>query len=591
MSEMIRIDDLVYQYRREDQLEPVNAVNHVSINIERGSFTAIIGKNGSGKSTLAKNINALLLPSGGAIYVKGFNTADETKLWEIRQTAGMVFQNPDNQLVSTIVEDDVAFGPENLGIDPDEIRQRVDDSLYAVNMYEERKKAPHLLSGGQKQRIAIAGVIAMRPECIILDEPTAMLDPHGRYEVMEIIEKLNREGITILLITHFMDEAARADRVIIMDQGEISLDGTPIEVFGHADEIKKLGLDVPFAVDMAHRLRKRGIEIPQNIIDSEELAEYIAEKVKKNHIAAAAKIPSHKDDPTITVRENPVIEVKNLTHVYSEGMPYESTALKEISFRIERGSFVGIIGHTGSGKSTLIQHLNGLLKPKSGSIFINGVDITAKDIPMREIRRKIGLVFQYPEYQLFEETVHKDVAFGPLNLGLSQEEADLRVKEAIELVGLNYEEIAQRSPFELSGGQKRRVAIAGVIAMKPQILILDEPTAGLDPKAHADILKMIEALHDRENISILLVSHNMGDIARLADKVLVMDRGSLALTGTPAEVFANAERLEALGLGLPPAAEMMKALKNRGVSVPQDTLTIDAAEEELSLLMKNNLIG
>lgn len=591
MNEMIRIDDLVYQYRREDQLEPVNAVNHVSITIERGSFTAIIGKNGSGKSTLAKNINALLLPSGGAIYVKGFNTADETKLWEIRQTAGMVFQNPDNQLVSTIVEDDVAFGPENLGIDPGEIRRRVDDSLYAVNMYEERKKAPHLLSGGQKQRIAIAGVIAMRPECIILDEPTAMLDPHGRNEVMEIIEKLNREGITILLITHFMDEAARADRVIIMDQGEISLDGSPIEVFGHAEEIKQLGLDVPFAVDMVHRLRKRGIEIPANIIASEELAEYIAEKAKKNHIAAAAGIRSHKEDPTNAVSENPVIEVKKLTHIYSEGMPYESTALKEISFRIEQGSFVGIIGHTGSGKSTLIQHLNGLLKPKSGNIIINGIDITAKDIPMREIRRKIGLVFQYPEYQLFEETVHKDVAFGPLNLGLSQEEADLRVKEAIELVGLNYEEIAQRSPFELSGGQKRRVAIAGVIAMKPQILILDEPTAGLDPKAHADILRMIEALHDRENISILLVSHNMGDIARLADKVLVMDRGSLALTGTPAEVFANAEQLEALGLGLPPAAEMMKALRARGLSIPQDTLTIDAAEEELYLLTKNILIG
>ncbi|WP_419825033.1 energy-coupling factor transporter ATPase [Anoxybacterium hadale] len=282
-----------------------------------------------------------------------------------------------------------------------------------------------------------------------------------------------------------------------------------------------------------------------------------------------------------------MIEVKNLTHIYSEGMPYESAAIKDISFRIERGSFVGIIGHTGSGKSTLIQHLNGLLKPKSGSIVINDIDITARDITMREIRRKIGLVFQYPEYQLFEETVHKDVAFGPLNLGLTQEEADKRVVEAIGLVGLNYEEIAQRSPFELSGGQKRRVAIAGVIAMKPQILILDEPTAGLDPKAHADILKMIETIHTAENISILLVSHNMGDIARLADKVLVLDRGRLALMGTPTEVFANADRLETLGLGLPPAAELMKALRERGIEVSHDILTIEAAEEELHLLMQN----
>ena len=276
MNEIIRIEDLVFEYKREDQLEPIHAVNHVSLEIERGSFTAIIGRNGSGKSTLAKNINALLLPSSGAVYVKGFNTADEEKLWEIRQTAGMVFQNPDNQLVSSIVEDDVAFGPENLGIEPGEIRKRVDDSLYAVNMYEERKKAPHLLSGGQKQRIAIAGVIAMRPECIILDEPTAMLDPHGRYEVMEIIHKLHQEGITILLITHFMEEAAQADRVIIMDEGKVILDGAPVEVFSHAEEIKALNLDVPFAVDLAHRLRKRGIDLPEHIITTEEMVDYIA---------------------------------------------------------------------------------------------------------------------------------------------------------------------------------------------------------------------------------------------------------------------------------------------------------------------------
>jgi len=277
---MIRIEDLVFEYKREDQLEPVRAVSHVSLEIERGSFTAIIGKNGSGKSTLAKNINALLLPSSGAVYIKGFNTADEARLWEIRQAAGMVFQNPDNQLVSSIVEDDVAFGPENLGIEPGEIRKRVDDSLYSVNMYEERKKAPHLLSGGQKQRIAIAGVIAMRPECIILDEPTAMLDPHGRYEVMEIIQKLHREGITILLITHFMEEAAKADRIVIMDEGTIVLDGPPAEVFRHTDEIKALSLNVPFAVDLAHRLRKRGVEIPENIISTEEMVDYIACRFK-----------------------------------------------------------------------------------------------------------------------------------------------------------------------------------------------------------------------------------------------------------------------------------------------------------------------
>lgn len=280
------------------------------------------------------------------------------------------------------------------------------------------------------------------------------------------------------------------------------------------------------------------------------------------------------------------IQVKNLTHIYSEGMPYESVALTDISFEIEKGEFVGIIGHTGSGKSTLIQHLNGLLKPKTGKILIDGIDITGKDVKMRDIRRQIGLVFQYPEYQLFEETVHRDVAFGPLNLGLSQEKADERVVEAIGLVGLNYEEIADRSPFELSGGQKRRVAIAGVIAMKPEILILDEPTAGLDPKAHGDILKMIERIHSVENNTIILVSHNMGDIAKLSDKVLVMDRGKLALTGTPSEVFRQADLLESLGLGLPPSTVLMRELNSRGISVSLDILTMEAAEEELYRILK-----
>ncbi len=283
------------------------------------------------------------------------------------------------------------------------------------------------------------------------------------------------------------------------------------------------------------------------------------------------------------------IQVKDLNYIYSEGMPYESTALTDISFEIKKGEFVGIIGHTGSGKSTLIQHLNGLLKPKSGSILIDGTDITEKNVKMHDIRRKIGLVFQYPEYQLFEETVHKDVAFGPLNLGLTQEEADQRVKKAIIMVGLNYEAIAERSPFELSGGQKRRVAIAGVIAMEPEILILDEPTAGLDPKAHQDILRMVEKIHSLTNNTIILISHNMGDIAKLSDKILVLDRGKLVLNGTPAEVFCQADYLESLGLGLPPPAYLMRELKKRGVPVSENILNIEEAEEELYRILSKSV--
>ena len=277
MDSIIKIENLIFEYRKEEEEQPVKAINNISLEVEKGSFIAILGKNGSGKSTLAKNLNGLLLPTGGTVYVNGYNTADEEHIWDIRQSAGMVFQNPDNQLVSAIVEDDVAFGPENLGIEPAEIRRRVDKALEDVNMGPFKGKSPHLLSGGQKQRIAIAGVVAMKPRCIIFDEPTAMLDPKGRKEIMSIIKELHEEGITVVLITHFMDEAVNADRVIIMHQGEIFMDGTPAEVFGQGEKVKSVNLDVPMAVELARALRQRGIEVPEKIIGTEEMVEYLCQ--------------------------------------------------------------------------------------------------------------------------------------------------------------------------------------------------------------------------------------------------------------------------------------------------------------------------
>lgn len=277
MENIIKIDNLYFQYPHGEDEEPKLAIKGVSLEIEEGSFTAIIGQNGSGKSTLAKNLNGLLLPSKGAVYVSGMDTRDEDKIWDIRQTAGMVFQNPDNQLVSAIVEDDVAFGPENIGINPVEIRARVDEALDAVKMGKYKRKAPHLLSGGQKQRIAIAGVVAIRPRCIIFDEPTAMLDPRGRKDIMEIIEKLHREGITVILITHFMDEAVKADRVVIMNKGEILLDGTPEHVFSQDELIRSARLDVPMAAEIAIYLRENGIDVPPDVVTAERLKEFVCQ--------------------------------------------------------------------------------------------------------------------------------------------------------------------------------------------------------------------------------------------------------------------------------------------------------------------------
>lgn len=275
------------------------------------------------------------------------------------------------------------------------------------------------------------------------------------------------------------------------------------------------------------------------------------------------------------------VKVENLTYIYNEGLPHESVAVQDVSFFIEDGQIAGIIGHTGSGKSTLVQHLNGLIRPKTGSIYIDEENICDGRTVMREIRKKVGLVFQYPEYQLFEETVFKDVAFGPKNIGLADEELEDRVREAIELVGLDYEQIKDKSPFDLSGGQKRRVAIAGVIAMKPKVLILDEPTAGLDPKAHRDVLDMIIRVHEHEDNITIMVSHNMEDIASMCDKVIVMDRAHAVMEGTPEEVFARRTELRQMGLAAPPVTDLIDMLNDRGFKLDGNILTRDKAVEEI----------
>jgi len=282
------------------------------------------------------------------------------------------------------------------------------------------------------------------------------------------------------------------------------------------------------------------------------------------------------------------ITINNLDHIYDKGTPYETKALDNVSLEIEKGEFVAIIGHTGSGKSTLIQHLNGLIKPSGGKIVVNGFDITAEKVKMTDVRKKVGLVFQYPEYQLFEETVAKDIAFGPENLGLDEVEVAARVKEAMQLVGLDYETIKEKSPFELSGGQKRRVAIAGVLAMKPDVLILDEPTAGLDPKGRDEILMQIKALHEKNNNTVILVSHSMEDVGKLADRLFVMNKGQLALSGKPSEIFKQADFLEGIGLGVPQVVKLSDALKAKGYDIKKEIVSINDAKEELLRLLRRD---
>ena len=583
--DFIRSKDLKYEYVRyddeKDTKEVIEALKGVDITVKKGEFVSILGHNGSGKSTFAKLVNGLNMLTGGTLYVKDLDASKEENIWDIRKSVGMVFQNPDNQIIATVVEEDVAFGPENIGMDPKDIVRNVDIALKAVSMEEFRKAAPAYLSGGQKQRVAIAGILAMKPECIILDEPTAMLDPLGRKEVMDTITRLNREeGITIVLITHYMEEAALSDRIIIINDGEIAGEGSPRDVFKNVEKMKGLHLDVPQITELSYLINKENENFPGDLLTIDEFVKK-AQEIGFNEGFSYVK-KENKERP----ETEPVLEVKNLTHIYGEETAFERVALKNVSLTINRGEFIGLIGHTGSGKSTLIQHLNALVKGNEGGVYFKGADINADKSKLKEIRQKIGLVFQYPEHQIFESTIYDEVAFGPKNCGLEGEELDRRIKEALAFVGMG-EEFYKKSPFDLSGGQKRRVAIASILAMKPEVLVLDEPMAGLDPYGRDEILGNIKKMHDELGITIILVSHSMEDIANIADRIIVMNKGSVAMFDTVDNVFARADELTDMGLNAPQMTLLFTRLKKLGLDVPANTYNVkEGAEIMISALRK-----
>ena len=643
--ENIAVKNVSYQYTRRNEndevIETLSALSALDFSIEEGSFVCILGHNGSGKSTLAKLFNALQLPTEGTILVSGMDSREEKNIFPIRREVGMVFQNPDNQIIASVVEEDVGFGPENIGLPTDEIWRRVNNALSAVHMEAYRLKSPNHLSGGQKQRVAIAGTLAMEPKTIVLDEPTAMLDPSGRKEVLESVLELKRKkGISIILITHYMEEAVDADRILLMDSGKLVMDGSPREVFQNVERLKEYRMDVPLITELAHKLQKKGFPIEKTILKKEELEEELfkldkegfvlkeelsPEKLSTEILSKEGDNPFSKErnielekiesrgEEVLAQNENAalsdyIVEVNHLSAIFQEGTAMESFALKDLSMKIRRGSLTAVIGHTGSGKSTLVQHLNGLIKAKSGEIFVSfrenpplvksgksflffkgkktiiekegKLSLSEEGFDYRALRFKVGLVFQYPEYQLFEETVLADVMFGPLNQGKSREDAEALAKNALASLGIG-EELYGKSPFELSGGQKRKVAIAGVLAMGPELLILDEPTAGLDPAGRDELFEEIAGLRKNYAMTILLVSHSMDDVARYANEVLVLHQGELKLEGTVENVFSKKEELEGMGLGLPQIRALLFDLKRNGLDIQLGN-TVDEAVSALS---------
>lgn len=581
MEAYISIDQVSFTY--EDLSNPQDqdvALDRVSFTIHKGEHIAILGRNGSGKSTLARLINGLEIPSSGDITLSGFNTRDEIDSWEVRRRCGMVFQNPDNQIVATTVEEDVAFGPENLGVPSSEIRLAVDQALAYVGLDEYAKKAPTELSGGQKQKLAIAGILAMKPECIILDEATSMLDPEGRQGLMDLVIRLRDErGLTLINITHNMSEAALADRVVVLHHGRVLLEGTPAEIFHYVDEIRDIGLDVPAHTAIARSLTlAHGIDIPVGAAATADLAEDVIHRyfdlIDTDTRADIKKVA--EDGQT---SKEAVVYAKDLTYSYNRKSYAVEEAISDISFDIRRGEFFGVMGHSGSGKSTLIQHLNGLLRIQTGKLTVLDKDLyKVRDI--RALRRHVQVLFQYPEHQLFADTVQEDIEFGPKKLGVPEDEIASHVKEACLLAGVK-EEWLLRSPFELSGGEKRRVALAGILAMKPELLILDEPAAGLDPAGREEILAYFNTLHE-QGVTIVMVSHSMEDLSRLCDRILVLNDGKRVMLDRVAGIFKDKDLVYKNHLAFPETKAFLERFKTKIPSLDSDCYSIDAAIDSLS---------
>lgn len=571
---LIDVKNLLFKYKmysgEKEEVIEYTAIDDISLSIKKGDFVGILGHNGSGKSTLAKQLAALLKPSGGVIYVGGMDTSKEEQILDIRKTAGMVFQNPDNQLIGNIVEEDVAFGPENMGIPSKEIEERITKALASTGMTAYREASPGALSGGQKQKIAISGVLAMEPECIIFDEPTAMIDPESRKELLEAIYELNKlKNITVIYITHFLQEVSQADYLYVMSHGKITLEGSPETLFKMPEKLVENNLELPFEIALIDTLRKKGVQVPGEIYTKQQLLEFLERDFRKNISdikEMSKKIYEPKEKESIKG-----ITLKNISYQYKkQGSSTEKYAIKDISLSIEPGEFVAIVGRTGSGKSTLIQHLNGLLQPESGQYFFNGENIWEKKYDLKKLRQKVALCFQYPEYQLFEENVLKDITFGPRNLGFDKKECEEKARHAMQIVGLS-KEFEKVSPFSLSGGQKRRVALAGILAMEPEYLILDEPVAGMDAPGKKILFDLLHHLNKERGITIVLVSHNMDDVANHADRVLVMEDGQLKIDGKTEKVFARKEELTEMGLGVPQAVEFyldLKAKRMKNVGIP-----------------------
>lgn len=560
----------------------VVALDHVSFSIPAGKRTCIVGANGSGKSTVASILSGLTAPDEGTVTFLGTTVVNDGQVdfeayKAIRPQLGLVFQNPEDQIICSVVADDIAFGLENLQVPSDQITPLVEEQITLGTLTEFASENPQMLSGGQQQRVAISGALVMKPQILILDEPSAALDVVHRNNVMGLVEKLRAAGKTIVHVTHFMDEVVSADHVIALDDGRVAFEGTPAGLFEQHELVECLHLEEPFAYQVAHALNNRGVVVckspsAQRVLD--ELTGLLATAAQD---ARSSDATGSCDDATTagcdatgSVFESAAVSVRDVT------FSYQKPVLKNISVDVQKGSHVAVIGSTGSGKSTLARLICALDTPDSGSLYVAGLDTQQKQ-NRRKLHGIVGYVMQRPERQLFAQTVAEDVAFGPTNLGLSACDVTSAVNATLELVGLSHK--ADASPFELSGGQQRLCALAGVIAMRPKVLVLDEPTSGLDPYYCSELRKIINTVLE-DGCTVIELTHSMEDAAE-TDQIVVLHEGDLVFSGSPYQTFTHFSEAEfqELGLGIPHALAWAQRLsRTTGINLGEPLTLSDLVD-------------
>lgn len=565
---LISLQDVSFSYPSSPDKVVLDGID---LQVEEGEFVALVGANGSGKSTLLRLMAGLVHPVSGRVEIDGLDTRNPGHQAALHTILGMVFQYPEDQIVGATVEEDIAFGLENLGWEPGRIRQRVDAMIGHMNLEAQRIRPSYLLSAGQTQRLALAGVLAPQPRLLLFDEATTMLDPQGRRELMAELERLHAEGITLVMVTHHMEEAARAGRVVALHQGSIAGDAFSQEIFSNSQLLKRCGLAAPGFIQIAQVLQPylAGLTCPPASLNAllEQLAVLPAQR---------GTLPP-AFSPCSSSKNDPVVAVDRLIHHYQEENGQANTTLQDVSMQVMQGCSHSLLGATGSGKSTLMLNMMGLEKPVSGSITIGGVSVTGPEANMQDILHQAGMVFQNPEIQFFEQYAGDEVAYGARMLGLDHPAVVERVRWAMEVVGLDFEGYKDRLTFSLSGGERRKLALASTLVLQTPLLLLDEPTAGLDPASRREIIHRLQ-LMQQDGRTLLLSTHDMNDVAALTEAATILKQGEVLFSGSTRAAFSQPELLQSAGLEMPAAARAARVMRSAGWQLPEGIMTLRELE-------------